>query len=122
MRRAAYFVHLSSLSLFLCFVLSLWDVSLLVLINHDAMPLATQELFAISVTERVCSAISLLGTCIIVTTFLASSSFRKPINRLVFYASWGNLMANIATMVSQSGIQAGTNSCLCRFQAFMIQW
>ncbi|ODM19925.1 hypothetical protein SI65_04911 [Aspergillus cristatus] len=86
------------------------------------MPLATKELFAISVTERVCSAISLLGTCIIVTTFLASSSFRKPINRLVFYASWGNLMANVATMVSQSGIQAGTNSCLCRFQAFMIQW
>lgn len=86
------------------------------------MSLAAYQLFAISVTERVCSAISLLGTTIIITTFLASRSFRKPINRLVFYASWGNLMTNIATMVSQSGIQAGTNSCLCRFQAFMIQW
>ena len=86
------------------------------------MSLAAYQLFAISVTERVCSVISLLGTSIIITTFLASRSFRKPINRLVFYASWGNLMTNIATMVSQSGIQAGTNSCLCRFQAFMIQW
>lgn len=86
------------------------------------MLLATKELFAISVTERVCSGISLLGTCIIVATFLASSAFRKPINRLIFYASWGNLISNVATMISQSGIQAGTDSCLCQFQAFMIQW
>lgn len=95
---------------------------LLLLIDHDAMSLSEQQLSAISVTERVCSAISLLGTSIIVVTFLASKSFRKPINRLVFYASWGNIMTNIATLVSQSGIQAGTNSCLCRFQAFFIQW
>ncbi|OJJ33072.1 hypothetical protein ASPWEDRAFT_43129 [Aspergillus wentii DTO 134E9] len=86
------------------------------------MSLTEQQLFAISATERVCSAVSLIGTGIIVVTFIASSSFRKPINRLVFYASWGNTMANIATLISQSGIHLGTSSFLCQFQAFLIQW
>ncbi|KAJ6118224.1 hypothetical protein N7471_013691 [Penicillium samsonianum] len=81
-----------------------------------------RQLDAISVTERVCSAISLMGTFIIITSFIGSRSFRKPINRLVFYASWGNMMANIATMISQSGIHAGARSPLCQVQAFLIQW
>ncbi|KAJ5698303.1 hypothetical protein N7462_000308 [Penicillium macrosclerotiorum] len=81
-----------------------------------------RQLAAISVTERVCSTISLIGTFVIVATFIGSRSFRKPINRLVFYASWGNIMANIATLVSQSGIHAGVGSSLCQFQAFLIQW
>ncbi|KAK1141971.1 hypothetical protein N8T08_008294 [Aspergillus melleus] len=51
-----------------------------------------------------------------------NGSFRKPINRLVFYASWGNIMTNLATVVSQSGIHAGLNSPLCQLQAFLIQW
>ncbi|CAG7934714.1 unnamed protein product [Penicillium salamii] len=81
-----------------------------------------RQLAAISVTERVCSSISLIGTFIIITSFIGSRSFRKPINRLVFYASWGNMMANIATMISQSGIHAGARSPLCQVQAFLIQW
>lgn len=80
------------------------------------------QLFAISITERICSAVSLAGTFVIVTTFIGSRTFRKPINRLVFYASWGNIMANIATLISQSGIHAGFGSSLCQFQAFLIQW
>ncbi|KAJ6086412.1 hypothetical protein N7467_005326 [Penicillium canescens] len=81
-----------------------------------------RQLAAISVTERVCSAVSLIGTSIIVASFIGSRSFRKPINRLVFYASWGNMMANIATLISQSGIHAGSGSSLCQVQAFLIQW
>lgn len=81
-----------------------------------------QQLFAIAITERVCSTISLIGTFVIVTTFIGSCSFRKPINRLVFYASWGNIMANIATLISQDGIHAGVEGSLCQFQAFLIQW
>ncbi|KAF9885614.1 hypothetical protein FE257_012705 [Aspergillus nanangensis] len=85
-------------------------------------PQAYYRMFAILVTERVCSVVSLIGTSVIVTTFLYSSAFRKPINRLVFYASWGNIIANIATVVSQSGIQAGIASPLCQIQGFLIQW
>ncbi|KAJ5105101.1 hypothetical protein NUU61_002448 [Penicillium alfredii] len=83
---------------------------------------SARQLSAISATERVCSAVSLIGASVIVATFIGSRSFRKPINRLVFYASWGNLMANIATLISQSGIHAGAGSSLCQFQAFLIQW
>jgi hypothetical protein len=86
------------------------------------MSFSEKELHAISTTERVCSAISLTGTTVIVASFLGSNAFRKPINRLVFYASWGNMMANIATVISQSGIHMGINSPLCQFQAFLIQW
>ncbi|KAJ6109860.1 hypothetical protein N7486_002095, partial [Penicillium sp. IBT 16267x] len=91
--------------------------------NHHVAHVATQQEQALmSITERLCSAISLIGSFVIVTTFLWSPSFRKPINRLVFYASWGNIMLNIATMISQSGIQAGGVSPLCQFQAFLIHW
>ncbi|KAJ5715919.1 uncharacterized protein N7483_013100 [Penicillium malachiteum] len=64
---------------------------------------SVQQLSALSITERICSTISLIGTSMIVITFLRSPSFRKSINRLVFYASWGNVMANIATLISQVG-------------------
>ncbi|KAJ5496874.1 hypothetical protein N7463_008861 [Penicillium fimorum] len=86
------------------------------------LPPSQRELAAISITERACSAVSLIGAFIIIVSFISSRSFRKPINRLVFYASWGNMMTNIATIISQSGIQAGTRSSLCQFQAFLIQW
>lgn len=80
------------------------------------------QLFAISTTERVCSAVSLAATSITIVSFICSGSFRKPFNRLVFYASWGNIMANLATVISREGIHAGRDSPLCQFQAFLIQW
>ncbi|KAJ6004807.1 hypothetical protein N7540_012606 [Penicillium herquei] len=83
---------------------------------------SVQQLSALSITERICSTISLIGTSVIVIIFLGSPSFRKPINRLVFYASWGNVMANIATLISQDGIHDGVGGSLCQFQAFLIHW
>ncbi|KAL2003617.1 hypothetical protein VTN02DRAFT_3163 [Thermoascus thermophilus] len=80
------------------------------------------QLRAIEDTERACSALSLVGTSAIIGTFLASRSFRKPINRLVFYASWGNILSNVATLISRSGILHGIGSPLCQFQGFLIQW
>ena len=87
-----------------------------------ALQFSGQQLGAISITERVCSAVSLAASAIIVATFIGSKSFRRPINRLVLYASFGNIMANVGTMVSQSGIHYGHHSSLCQFQAFIIQW
>lgn len=83
--------------------------------------LTEQQYHDLEVTERVTSCLSVVGTSIIFFTFLYSPAFRKPINRLVFYASWGNLLCNVATLVAQTGIRAGPNSHLCQFQAFLIQ-
>ena len=85
------------------------------------MGLTPGQLSAIEITERVCSVLSLLGTCFIITTFLFKPEFRRPINRLVFFAAFGNILANIGTLISLSGIWAGQSSGLCQFQGFLIQ-
>ena len=75
----------------------------------------------LEIIVRVASVFSILGTSFVFITFLASTSFRKPINRLVFYASWGNTLMNVATLISVSGVAAGESSSLCQAQAFLIQ-
>ena len=54
-------------------------------------PLTPEQNRAIVITERVSSVFSLVGIVFILATFLLSSSFNKPINRLVFFATFGNL-------------------------------
>jgi hypothetical protein len=78
------------------------------------------HLNAISVIERVCSVFSLLGCVFIIATFCLSRAFHKPINRLVFYASFGNLMTNVATLMARTYV-GDTNSAGCQFQGFLIQ-
>lgn len=67
------------------------------------------------------SVISLFATMFIFVTFVTFDFFRKPRNRLVFWASLGNAMTNVATLVSVSGIAAGPRSALCQFQGFLLQ-
>ena len=86
------------------------------------MSLSSSESNAIQITERVCSVFSLVGAAFIITTFLLDNAFHKPINRLVFYAAWGNVLANVATLIGVSGIHIGGGGGLCQFQAFLIQW
>jgi hypothetical protein len=86
------------------------------------MSFSDQQMRAVEVTERVCSFFSLLGAAFIITTFLGDKSFHKPINRLVFFAAWGNIMTNVATLISTTGIHLGVDKPLCQFQAFVIQW
>lgn len=73
------------------------------------------------VTERVTSIFSLLGIFFILSTFLLGHGFDKPINRLIFFASWSNLGMNIAALIAEDGPRAGQNSSLCQFQAWAIQ-
>ncbi len=64
---------------------------------------------------------SLVGTIFVMTTFIYSSAFRKPINRLIFYATCGNMVGNAATLMARSGVRAGKNAPLCQLQGFLIQ-
>jgi hypothetical protein len=86
------------------------------------MTLEASQHRAIEIAERVTSVLSVVGAGFIITTFLCDSKFRKPINRLVFYAAWGNLFANVGTLISRSGIELGVRTPLCQFQALLIQW
>lgn len=83
--------------------------------------LTDSELRSLETVERVASCFSLIGAVFIFLTFVASPKFRRPVNRLIFNASWGNTLGNIATLVSLSGPRSGQASHLCQFQAFLIQ-
>ncbi|KAI9773015.1 MAG: hypothetical protein M1839_002245 [Geoglossum umbratile] len=85
------------------------------------MGFSNAQLHSLEVTERVTSVFSLIGTSFIIATFLISKDYHKPINRLVFYASFGNIITNVATLISRSSIRAGAASPLCQLQAFLIQ-
>ncbi|KAF1730886.1 hypothetical protein CRV24_008957 [Beauveria bassiana] len=78
------------------------------------------QLEAISAIERACSVFSLLGCLFTIITFCSSSAFHKPINRLVFYASFGNMMTNVGTLMSRAYLH-NILSAGCQFQAFLIQ-
>ncbi|KAF4512690.1 hypothetical protein G6O67_000039 [Ophiocordyceps sinensis] len=75
---------------------------------------------SISVIERACSVLSLLGCIFIIVTFCSSRVFHKPINRLVFYASFGNMMTNVGTLMSHAYLN-DLDSFGCQFQSFLIQ-
>ena len=83
--------------------------------------LTQNQLDSFTITERITSIFSLVGIFFILSTFLLGRGFNKPINRLVFAASWSNLGMNIATLIARDGIDAGQDSSLCQFQAFAIQ-
>ncbi|KAH8161361.1 hypothetical protein CIB48_g6881 [Xylaria polymorpha] len=75
---------------------------------------------AITVIERTGSVFSLIGCLFIIFTFLGSSAFRKPINRLMFYASFGNMLVNVGTLIARAYVDR-QNSVGCQLQAFLIQ-
>ena len=64
--------------------------------------------------------LSLLGSLFVIITFLTSHAFHKPVNRLVFYASFGNLMTNVATLMSRAFTEQPLSPG-CQFQGFLIQ-
>ncbi|KAH7217674.1 hypothetical protein DER44DRAFT_835037 [Fusarium oxysporum] len=80
----------------------------------------TSAASAISAIERTCSVPSLLGSLFIIATFCSSKLFHKPISRMLFYASFGNMMSNVATLMSKSFIDQ-PNSAGCQTQAFLIE-
>ncbi|XDG02312.1 hypothetical protein ABKA04_001927 [Annulohypoxylon sp. FPYF3050] len=82
--------------------------------------LSPEVLNAISVIERVGSVFSMLGCLFVILTFSFSKAFHKPINRLVFYASFGNLMTNVGSLLSRRYV-LDVDSFGCQFQAFLIQ-
>ncbi|KAF7114708.1 hypothetical protein CNMCM5793_009659 [Aspergillus hiratsukae] len=84
--------------------------------------LSRHQQSVLSIIERVCSGVSVVASAIVIATFVSSREFRRPINRLIFYASWGNLLSNVATLISESSLRHSPRGALCQFQGFMIQW
>lgn len=88
--------------------------------THASGSLDASQQAAIAAIERAGSVLSILGCVLIIVTFSVSKAFHKPINRLVFYASFGNMMTNVATLMATDFILL-RDSVGCQFQAFLIQ-
>ncbi|RPB27068.1 hypothetical protein L211DRAFT_855979 [Terfezia boudieri ATCC MYA-4762] len=89
------------------------------------MTWTTRELAIFETTSRVGSIFSLLGAGFIIVTFCVSRAFHKPINRLAFFASFGNILTNVATLISRDGIRAyhdNPQAPICKMQSMFIQW
>ena len=87
----------------------------------DSAGLSPAQVSALTITERVTSALSLLGFLLVVYTYLFCEGFKKPVNRLIFYAAWSNLGSTIVGFISRDGILTGQNSALCQVSAFLFQ-
>lgn len=96
------------------------DIYIFIYISNMAW--TTRELEILQITSRVSSVFSLLGASFIIITFCSSTSFHRPINRLAFFAAFGNILSNVATITSREGIVHGSDSALCKAQASLIQW
>jgi hypothetical protein len=85
------------------------------------MEFSEAELQAFQLAERVGASLSLAGSAMVIVTFCGWPVFRKPIRRLIFYATFGNILSAVAILIGYAGVKAGINSVLCQLQAFFIQ-
>ncbi|OJD23124.1 hypothetical protein ACJ73_05520 [Blastomyces percursus] len=84
--------------------------------------LSRSQIHAIEASVRAMSAVSVTSSFFVIASFLWSKLFQTPVNRLMFYATWGNVLANVGTIIGGAGISHGSGSSLCRCQAFLLQW
>lgn len=81
--------------------------------------LSKGQITVLNIIQQVGSSLSFAGCVFIIGTFCFCDAFQKPINRLVYYASFGNLMASIAFMMA--GLYVDTPmSAGCQAQAFLL--
>ncbi|KAH8585788.1 hypothetical protein B0O99DRAFT_748786 [Bisporella sp. PMI_857] len=83
--------------------------------------LTDSQIHTLVIVEKTSAVLSLIGTTLIITTYLSIKSFRKLSTTLIFYASFSNVLSNAAHLVGVAGIRAGRNSALCQVQAFLQQ-
>ena len=80
-----------------------------------------QDTDAIIVIERICSVFSLMGCAFVLVSFSCSAPFRqRAINRMVFFATFGNMFTNVATLMTRNYARS-VDSFGCQLQAFLIQ-
>ncbi|KAN0084984.1 hypothetical protein V8E54_001451 [Elaphomyces granulatus] len=85
------------------------------------MGFSESQLSNFQIAERTAAALSLFGCVSIFISYCSSPIFRKPIRRLIFYASFGNMLSAVGVSIGTAGVKAGTDSVLCQLQAFFIQ-
>ncbi|KAL3963515.1 hypothetical protein ACCO45_000519 [Purpureocillium lilacinum] len=81
--------------------------------------LTGDQIAVLNIIQQVGSSLSLVGCIFIIGTFCFCDAFHKSINRLVFYASFGNLASSVAFMMAGLHIDQPL-SAACQAQAFLL--
>jgi len=84
------------------------------------MGLTNDQIDNLIIIERVTASVSVVGTLILVATFILFKAFRTLSNTLIFYASFANLFANVAALIGGSAL-GKLSSPLCQFQGFLLE-
>lgn len=84
------------------------------------MGLTREQIDTLIIIERTTASISVIGTLILIITFIFIKSFRTLSNTLIFYASFANIFANVAALIGGSAL-GNLNSPLCQFQGFLLE-
>ncbi|CAK7206234.1 hypothetical protein SEUCBS139899_009021 [Sporothrix eucalyptigena] len=91
--------------------------------NDDlaTMQLSGQQASVVVGLERAGASLSMIGVLLIIATFALFKRLRTVPNTFILFASMANIGASTASLIGLSGIAQGSESTLCRAQAFLLE-
>ncbi|CAK7237772.1 hypothetical protein SBRCBS47491_010125 [Sporothrix bragantina] len=91
--------------------------------NDDlaTMQLSSQQASVVVGLERAGASLSMIGVLLIIITFGLFKRLRTVPNTFILFASMANIGASTASLIGLSGIAQGSDSALCRAQAFLLE-
>ncbi|CAK7219849.1 hypothetical protein SCUCBS95973_003960 [Sporothrix curviconia] len=85
------------------------------------MQLSGQQASVVVGLERAGASLSMIGVLLIIATFGLFKRLRTVPNTFILFASMANIGASTASLIGLSGIAQGSDSTLCRAQAFLLE-
>lgn len=82
--------------------------------------LTDNQVATLILIERVTASISVIGTLLLLLTFICFKDFRTLSNTLIFYASFANLFSNVAALIGGAAL-SNVSGALCQFQSFLLE-
>ncbi len=85
------------------------------------MTLTGEQATVIVGLERAGASLSMVGVLLIIATFTLFKRLRTVPNTFILFASIANIGASTASLIGLAGIAEGSDSSLCRAQAFLLE-
>ncbi|OAA53922.1 g-protein coupled receptor [Niveomyces insectorum RCEF 264] len=91
--------------------------------NDEApgMELTAEQAKLVVGIERAGASLSLVGVLLIIITFALVKRLRTVPNTFILMASMANIGASTASLIGLAGVAQGSQSTLCRAQAFLLE-
>ncbi|CAK7274819.1 hypothetical protein SEPCBS119000_006367 [Sporothrix epigloea] len=90
-------------------------------IDLTTMHLSEHQSSIVVGLERAGASLSMIGVLLVIVTFGLFKRLRTVPNTFILFASMANIGASAASLIGLSGIGLGSDSPLCRAQAFLLE-